>query len=276
MINISKNWRLYLLLLLAQFCFATEVYKWTDAHGQLHYSDTKHDHATAFKLIQNDSFYKVKKVYDGDTILLNDGRKIRLLSINTPEVERPRQATQAGGKEAQQWLRQQLLNTQVRLEFDEQRRDKYKRYLAHVFTQQGMHINLELVRLAYASTSIHPPAKKYLAQLHAAQQIAETKRLGIWQYSEYAPKLTSEINANNKQGWQRIIGRVLQIKNTPKSRYLKMTDHFNVRVKKEHMHYFDNLVTLIGKKIEVRGWVNKYKNGYSMLIRHPTDIKVLD
>ncbi|WP_428354349.1 thermonuclease family protein [Methyloprofundus sp.] len=276
MLIISKNWHLYLLLLFSQLGFAGEIYKWTDIKGRLHYSDTKHVNATELKLIQDFSFYQVKKVYDGDTVLLNDGRKIRLLGINTPEVEHSNQAAQAGGGVARQRLQQQLVNARVRLEFDQQKQDKYKRHLAHVFTEQGVHLNLQLVRLGYAATSTYPPNLKYLPELLAAQQIAETKRLGIWQYSEYAPKLSNELNKNNKQGWQRIIGRVLRIKKTPKSCYLKMTGNFDVRIKIEHKQYFADLVSLIGKKIEVRGWVKKYKNGYSMLVKHPSAMKILD
>jgi len=268
---------MYLVLLLfTQFSYATDIFKWTDAQGQLHYSDKKHSNATEYKLVQDFSFYNVKKVYDGDTVLLSDGRKIRLLGINTPEIEHAHQAAQAGGDLAQHWLTQQLLNTRVRLEFDLEKRDNYKRHLAHLFTEQGLHLNREIVRLGYASTSIYPPNLKYVAELLAAQQKAETGRLGIWQYSEYSPKFTSELSSKNKQGWQRIVGRVLRIKNTAKSSYLKLTDNFDVRIKREHLQYFDSLALLKGKEIEVRGWVNKYKNGFSMLAKHPGVIKILD
>ncbi|OQK17738.1 hypothetical protein AU255_07700 [Methyloprofundus sedimenti] len=274
--NKCNYWNIYLVLLLfTRFSYATDIFKWTDPQGQIHYSDKKHSNAIEYKPVQDFSFYNVQKVYDGDTVLLSDGRKIRLLGINTPEIEHADQAEQAGGEVARQWLTQQLLNTRVRLEFDSEKRDKYKRHLAHIFTEQGLHLNRELVRLGYASTSIYPPNLKYVAELLAAQQVAETGRLGIWQYSDYAPKFTSELSNKNKQGWQRIIGRVLRIKSTSKSRYLKLNDNFDVRIKKEHLQYFDTLSLLKGKKIEVRGWVNKYKNGFSVLVRHPSALKIL-
>ncbi|MBT3812597.1 MAG: DUF4124 domain-containing protein [Gammaproteobacteria bacterium] len=264
------------LMLLSQLSHATDIFKWTGAQGRQHYSDIKHPAATELKLALDYSYYPVQKVYDGDTVLLTDGRKIRLVGINTPEIEHPRQAAQAGGGAALQWLTQQLVNTRVRLEFDQQKKDKYKRHLAHLFTEQGLHLNLELVRLGYASTSIYPPNLKYVTALLAAEQVAEASHLGIWQYAEYTPKLTSELSSANKQGWQRIVGRVTGIKSTAKSRYLKLSDHFDVRIKNEHLQYFDQLQALKGKKIEARGWVNKYKNGFSMLVKHPGAIKVLE
>ena len=264
------------ILLFTQLLYGTEVYQWSDAQGRRHYSDTKHKNATRFHFIQDFSFYKVQKVYDGDTVLLSDGRKIRLLGINTPEIEHSKQAEQAGGEVAREWLTQQLLGTKIRLEFDQEKRDKYKRHLAHVFTKQGVHINRELVRLGFASTNVFPPNLKYVAELLVAEKIAEEKQLGIWQYPEYTPKMTSELNNKNRWGWQRIVGYVMQINNTTKSRYLKLTDNFDVRIKKEHLQYFDALKLLKGKTIEVRGWVHKHKNGFSMLVRHPGAIKIMD
>lgn len=274
---ISKNWTIKLMLLLCtQLSCATDIYKWTDAQGQLHYSNIKHADATKLTLRQDYSFYTIKKVYDGDTVLLSDGRKIRLLGINTPEIEHFDKVGQAGGEAARQWLKQQLLNTRVRLEFDQQKHDKYQRYLAHLFTKQGEHINLQLVRRGYASINIYPPNLIYVTKLLKAEQAAEAERLGIWSYPEYTPKQGDEINKRNKQGWQRIVGRVLRIKRTAKNTYLKLGDNFYVRIKKAHLQYFNTLDLLKGKKIEVRGWVWRYKNGYSMSVRHPAAIKIVN
>ncbi|MCK5355033.1 MAG: thermonuclease family protein, partial [Methyloprofundus sp.] len=168
------------LLLFTQFLYATEVFQWTDAQGRRHYSDKKRENASIYKLTESFSYYKVKKVYDGDTLLLMDGRKIRLLGINTPEIEHSNQTAQAGGDAARKWLTQQLLGTRIRLEFDQQKRDKYKRHLAHIFTEQDVHINRELVRLGFASTSIFPPNLKYVPEFLVAEQAAEAKHLGIW------------------------------------------------------------------------------------------------
>ena len=265
-----------LLLLFTQFLYATEVFQWTDAQGHRHYSDKKHKNSSLYKLPESFSYYTVRKVYDGDTLLLTDGRKIRLLGINTPEIEHSNQATQAGGDAARKWLTQQLLGTKIRLEFDQVKRDKYKRHLAHIFTKENVHINRELVRLGFASTSVFPPNLKYVAELLVAEQAAEAKHLGIWEYGDYQTKLTSELSKKNKRGWQRIVGHVTEIKNTRKSSYLKLTHNFDVRIKKEHRQYFDELELLKGKKLEIRGWVHKYKNGFSMLVKHPSAIRILD
>lgn len=127
------------------------------------------------------------------------------------------------------------MNTRGRLEFDQQKRDKYQRYLAHLFTEQGEHINLQLVRRGYASISIYPPNLIYLTELLKAEQAAAAERLGIWSYAEYAVKHGSDLNKKNRQGWQRIVGRVLRIKRTMKSSYLKISDNFAIRIKQAHL-----------------------------------------
>ncbi|NOQ65022.1 MAG: DUF4124 domain-containing protein [Methyloprofundus sp.] len=253
-----------------------EVYQWTDAQGKQHYSDKSNAQAKPYKLAKSESFHLVKKVYDGDTVLLADGRKIRLLGINTPEVEHRNKTAQVGGDAARKWLTQKILGTKVRLEFDQQKRDKYKRYLAHIFTEQKVHINAELVRLGFASTNVFPPNLKYVAALQAAEQVAESQYLGIWGYPAYQTKLASELNNKNRRGWQRIIGTVTHIKQTRKNTYLEISTHFNIRIHQKHRLYFDNADSLLGKKVEVRGWVHKYKKGYSMPLKHSSALKIIN
>jgi len=266
-------WAIALLLVTQISCAA--VYQWTDAQGRKHYSDKPHEQAAELQLAKSYSYYAVKKVYDGDTVQLLDGRKIRLLGINTPEIEHRNQAEQAGGELAKKWLTKALIGTKVRLEFDQEKRDKYQRYLAHIFTEQDLHINRELVRLGFASVNVFPPSLKYVPELVRAEQEAEASKLGIWSYSEYSVKPIQQLTKKNKKGWQRVSGTVSVVKVTAKSVYLKFTDTFEVRIKKEHLHYFEDVQRLKGRKIEVRGWVNRYKKGYMMLVKHPSALREL-
>ncbi len=264
-----------LFTLLTSLSSAT-VYQWEDAQGQQHFSDKKQPHASIYQLAKNDSYYPVKTIYDGDTIQLLDGRKIRFLGINTPEIEHPNQPEQAGGMAAKQWLTQQLKGKKVRLEFDVEKQDKYHRYLAHLFTKQGLHLNKELVRLGLANLNIYPPNLKFVSELQAAEQEAERNKRGIWKLSAYQVKTVKQLNKRNKQGWQRIVGRIESIKKTRKNIYLKLNNHFDVRIRKKYLPYFPKLSDLKGQRVEVRGWVNQNKNIFSMQIKHSSAIKVIE
>jgi endonuclease YncB( thermonuclease family) len=252
-----------------------DIYFWTDEQGKKHFSDTWQADAKTYQKSKHTSFYSVKSVFDGDTIQLKDGRKIRLVGINTPEIAHRNSRAQQGGVAAKKWLTKLLLGKKVRLEFAIQKRDKYKRYLAHIFTANGLHINLELVRLGFASVNIFPPNIAYVKNLVHAEDKAEKQKLGIWQYASYAIKPVQKLNLNNKYGWQRVVGKIIKIQQSKKHIDLLMSHTFKLRIKKQYLHFFSDINDLKGKTIEARGWVNKSKNKMLMQVKHPSVLKVV-
>lgn len=129
--------RILLVLLLCLPGWANaEIYEWQDANGSKHFSDRPVVDAKIVDIKPGYDFYRVKTVYDGDTVVLEDGRKIRFLGINTPEVQHRDKQADAGGDEAKRWLTDQLKNTKVRLEVGTEKTDKYGRTLAHLFTEK--------------------------------------------------------------------------------------------------------------------------------------------
>ena len=94
----------------------------------------------------------ITQVYDGDTITADidlgfhtviKDQKIRLFGINTPEVRGPERDQ---GIKVRDWLRLQILNKPVVLHTFKDRRDnekkgKYGRWLADVYTMNGVYIN---------------------------------------------------------------------------------------------------------------------------------------
>ena len=50
-------------------------------------------------------YMEVSRVIDGDTVVLKDGQRVRLLGIDTPESTDPRRPVQFFGLEAKQFLR---------------------------------------------------------------------------------------------------------------------------------------------------------------------------
>lgn len=263
---------LFFLLLFIPFSAQAETFQWTDAKGNKHYSDKAHPDAKALFLNPGYSYYQVKRVYDGDTILLTNGMKVRLSGINTPEVERRSKPAQMGGEEAKRWLINKLKHVKVRLEKDVVKRDKYNRLLAHIFTDNKQHINLELVRNGLATVNIHPPNLKYADELLKVQQLAEQELSGIWNYDEYVPKQASDLKKSVSKGWRRIVGRIKNIRHTRKYSYLNISDSFALKIERKFISLFPDLEHYIGKRIEARGWVNRHKKHYNMFIRHPGEI----
>ena len=270
----------YLLLVLFALSFTTqaEVYQWKDEKGKTHFSDKNphpDENTSTIKIQAGQSWLKVKTVYDGDTVVLENGEKIRLLGINTPEIQHQNKPADAGGDEAKQWLINKVKNAKVRVETDVEKQDHYGRTLGHLFTENKEHLNLQLVKEGLAAVSIFPPSLRYTKELIAAQDEAEQAKRGIWQRPEYAPINAADLTDEGHAGWTRIVGTVSEAQVNRKTVYLRFTDRFLAKIERDNESLFPDLNSYRGKKIEVRGWLNRSKDKFSMLIRHPSAIKLL-
>lgn len=126
--------------------------------------------------------FRVKKVVDGDTIVLEDGTKVRYIGLNTPERGRPfyEEATDANRKLVE--------NKGVRLEFDVVEIDRYGRTLAYVFEGE-IFVNLELLRQGYANVFTVPPDVKYEELFREAEREAREAERGLWATREMGVKI---------------------------------------------------------------------------------------
>ncbi len=257
------------LLVQANFLMA-DVYKSQDETGHISYSDKPSPNATLQKSSTTRHRYKNKvvHVYDGDTIKLENGNKIRLLGIDTPEVASRYQKATAGGNAAKKWLNKQLEGIDIYLEYDQQQRDKYQRLLAHVFLENGDHINVVLVELGLAIVNLFPPNLRYHDQLLAAQQLAQQQQLGMWAMKRY--QLISADKVRKVSGWKRYQGTVTSIKNNRKYVRLILSKKLSVRIAKKNLYLFPELESYMGQSVEVRGWLSGKKAPFSILVRHPS------
>ena len=117
----------------------------------------------------------VERVADGDTFTCRDGRRVRLLGVDTPELGQGEP-----GRQSHAALRRLLpLSATVRLERDVAARDRYGRELAYVWTGSRM-VNEVLVREGWAMLYTLPPNVKYADRLERAQKAARAAGAGLW------------------------------------------------------------------------------------------------
>lgn len=120
----------------------------------------------------------VEYVHDGDTIFLEDGRKVRLLGINTPEIG---DAAECWGDHATSELRGLLPEGQtVWVLEDVEPLDQYGRSLLFVFLPDGTNVNVEMVRVGAAEIEQYSPNWLYTDELHDAEDAAYADRVGLW------------------------------------------------------------------------------------------------
>jgi micrococcal nuclease len=124
----------------------------------------------------------VEEVTDGDTFHANYlGReeRIRLIGVNTPEVPWYGGKGECYGVEAGLYARSRLDGQRVRLEFDQDLRDRYGRILAYVYVGDEL-FNLTLVSLGYATADPVPPDTRMAAEFSSAEAQAKAAGLGLW------------------------------------------------------------------------------------------------
>ena len=96
--------------------------------------------------------YQVRRVVDGDTLLLRDGNRVRLMGVDTPETVKPDHPVEPWGAEATAFTRNFVAAGPVRLAFDRVRLDRFNRYLAYVWVDDKL-LNEELLRAGLARWS---------------------------------------------------------------------------------------------------------------------------
>ncbi|MBA3018454.1 MAG: thermonuclease family protein [Proteobacteria bacterium] len=126
------------------------------------------------------NWYGVRWVDDGDTIVLIDGRRVRYIGINAPEIDHKDKKAEPCGYSAKNYNKNMVLSKKVRLEFDREKHDQYGRLLAYVFLEDGTFVNEVMIKNGYAYSLYRNPNKKYNKRLFKAQRDAMTAKKGIW------------------------------------------------------------------------------------------------
>ena len=122
----------------------------------------------------------VASAYDGDTVRLASGERVRLLQIDTPELGSGECYSRAARKAL---VRLVPLGSAVTLEADPSldQVDRYGRLLRYVW-RNGTNVNLALVREGAAAPYFYDRARgRYANQLLAAAKAAKAARRGLWQ-----------------------------------------------------------------------------------------------
>jgi micrococcal nuclease len=127
--------------------------------------------------------YKVKRVIDGDTLLLVNGERVRLIGVDTPETKHPQKPVQYFGREAYLFTKQMVDGKEARFEFERQKRDRYGRLLAYVYLLDGTFLNAEIIKQGYGFAYTRFPFK-YMEEFRRYEREAKENRRGLWGQSD--------------------------------------------------------------------------------------------
>lgn len=229
----------------------------------------------------------VAEVVDGDTLLLADGARVRLIGIQAPKLAQGREGMDdwplAGV--ARDALAGLLKGKRVHLRYGQTAKDRYGRLLAHVFVEPNdMWVQLEMLERGLARTYSLADNRLCLDELYRAEARARAERSGIWANDFYAIRSAGQpekIAALAGQ-FELVEGAVQSVGHSGGRTYLNFgTDYskdFTIVINADGLRLFQSAGIdpdeLDGALIRVRGWIDLY-GGPRIMVTHPEQIEVL-
>ena len=215
----------------------------------------------------------VAAVRDGRTLLLADGRELRLAAIEVTGNSRE--------------LLQQLVDGHsIRLEQLGNAPDRYGRLIAFVYAENAeQSVQQAMVAQGQARVSGRIGNKACADLLLGAERAARTARRGIWADPNFAPlrpENVTRIGAARGQ-FALVEGKVLSVRESGATIYLKFgrrwTKDFTVTILKRHRREFAaagiDPKQLEGRPIRVRGWIEQ-RNGPIIEADAPEQIELVE
>ncbi|MCM8830887.1 MAG: thermonuclease family protein [Candidatus Omnitrophica bacterium] len=234
---------------------------------------------------QDYSHIKVVKVIDGDTIILENGKTLRYIGIDTPEITKRTEAgfiyqPQPFALEAKEYNKKLVEGKYIGIEFDIEKIDKYGRLLGYCFVDD-IFVNAKLLEEGFAIVYTKPPNLKYVDLFLKLQKDAQKMHKGLWG----AYEVIDHTQAYKYIGQIRTVqGKVLSTYKSGKCVFLNFgidykTDFtitiFNDALENFYRQNIDPLKFYLGKTVQVTSKIHQY-NGPEIIVYTPEEIEVLN
>jgi endonuclease YncB( thermonuclease family) len=225
-----------------------------------------------------DARSRVTYVFDGDTVKLQDGRRVRLIGINTPELGHKGAHDEPLAVRARDVL-EQILDSgdrTVLLQYGSETHDHYGRLLAHVFLQDGENVAVPLLQKGLATTLVVPPNTGEMHCYREVEDRARARRTGLWALDRYQATDSTTLRTTSR-GFRIVHGRVTAVRKSRKSTWVDLEGLLTVHISNRDRNNFpkQELESLRNRKIEVRGWIRPSGKRLQMTVRHPAALAVL-
>lgn len=196
----------------------------------------------------------VQRVVDGDTLRLSDGRNVRMIGLNTPELGKQGRSDEPFAVAARKRLEALVAASdgQVALLPGKESKDRYGRTLAHVYGANGANLEAQMLAEGLGFLVAVAPNVDLVGCQQAAERAARQAGLGLWRQS---PVLKADqISA---AGFAVLSGRVSKVQRNRGGVWIELQDSVVLRVAPNLLTRFDtaSLEKLEGRQIEARGWV---------------------
>ncbi|MEJ6820774.1 thermonuclease family protein [Pseudomonas sp. LF-5] len=196
----------------------------------------------------------VQRVVDGDTVRLSDGRSVRMIGLNTPELGKQGRSDEPFAVAARQRLQALIDDSggQVVVLPGKQAKDHYGRTLAHLYNVSGANLEAQMLADGLGFQVAVAPNVDLVACQQAAERSARQAGRGLWRQS---PVLKAE--QIQRSGFAVLSGRVSKVQRNRGGIWIELQGAVVLRVAPNLVGQFDmaRLQALQGTQIEARGWV---------------------
>ena len=213
-------------------------------------------------------------VYDGDTVKVRfaDGseRKVRLIGIDSPEMDDPREEVRFMAFVAKRFAFLNLYRENVHLAYDWELEDQYGRLLAYLTTDDGVFFNELILKEGFAFAYRKFPFRKDLMErFKAAATDARRAGKGLWRKES-----PLEVPVSGARAY---LGQLISVRMTcagfEERRSFAVLHSseggFEALVPKEFRAAFPGLEGLTGKTIVVSGLVEEFGGTLQILLYLP-------
>jgi len=233
------------------------------------------------------------KVIDGDTLVLDDGREVRLVGIQAPKLPLGRTNFPAWplAEESKRALEQVAGGKSLGLRYGGREIDRNNRALAHLYVEGHAGDNAarwvqgEMLRRGLARVYTFADNRALAAELLAAERVAREGRRGIWALPYYRVRdAVADATELSKSAdtFQVVEGRVTGTGARDGRTYLNFgadyREDFTIAIPSGARAAFRAAglqpASLVGQQVRVRGWLKRL-NGPLIDVTHPEQIEVL-
>jgi endonuclease YncB( thermonuclease family) len=215
----------------------------------------------------------VASVRDGRTLLLADGRELRLAAIEVTDTSRNALQSIIDGRD----LRLMQLGPE---------RDRYGRLVAFVYVEDSQQsVQHAMLEQGHARVSARIGDKACADVLLSAERGARASRRGIWADPNFAPLRSENIDriAAARGQFALVEGKVLSVRESGATIYLnfgrRWTRDFTVTILKRHRREFATAgidpKRLEGHPVRVRGWIEQ-RGGPVIEAQTPEQIELVE
>ncbi len=213
----------------------------------------------------------VRFVIDGDTLRLKNGRDVRLIGLDTPELDHGKGEDKPFARAARSALERLIdrAGGEILLRPGVDSRDRYRRRLAHIYSPDGDNLTAALLRLGLGFQAVVAPNLAHIDCYRMAESEARKAGRGLWRAG------VNDAAAVTDPGFHLLKGRVAKVGQSRQSVWLNLDGGVDVKVPHAVWQAMtsESPEAFVERHLEVRGWFYRHRGRLCVQVSHPASIQ---